>query len=175
MAKFWLIQRGKFTTQKPSSALCIDSNIDYDYMGSAEFEWGAIPKAFRRMMYNFDKYSICQTGICSPEGEQLVIVCKSKQTAEIVRMLKEFIEHPYSLKEYSELEKIPTAKKDDTSFERRSTNFWWCIDHNEYGDWMACMSSESAKLFEILTHDYENWWLKKSLEEREEEYRKSTY
>lgn len=173
MAHFWLIQRGKFVTDKPAKSLNIDQNISYDYMGSAEFEWGAIPKAFRRMMYHFHKYVTVHTGIFSPDGEELILFCKNEHADLILSMVKEFIANPYSLKEYSELEKIPVAKNNDTSWRGRVTDFWWNIDSHEYGDWMACMSPNADLLVKILTADHADWWMSKPEEEREKEYKDS--
>ena len=82
--------------------------------------------------------------------------------------------NPNGLKEYSELEKIPTARKEDTSFNRRYCNFWWCIDIKEsYGDWMAFLQPQLSLFTEAVENDYQNWWLNKSPEEREEEYEES--
>jgi hypothetical protein len=142
-------------------------------MGSAEFEWGAIPKAFRRIMYHFDEYSLIATGIFSPEGEELMLFCKKEYSDMILEMVKEFISNPYSLKEYSELEKIPVAKKGDASWRGRTTDFWWNIDIREYGDWMACMSSKADLLVKILNSDHNDWWMMKSEAEREKEYKDS--
>lgn len=36
-----LVQRGKFNKIDMNDIVGIDSLIDFDYMGSSEFEWGA--------------------------------------------------------------------------------------------------------------------------------------
>ena len=173
MANFWLIQRGKFKEKEPFIPFGLSNIVDLSYMGAAEFEWGAIPKAYRRLMYHFEKYKLFKTGIFSPEGEELMVFCKEEHSSEIIQMIKEYVQHPYSLKEFSELDKIPTAKKTDTSWERRNSDFWWCIDRFSYGNWLACMSSHSQKLIDTLTCDFRNWWQTKSTEERNKEYNNS--
>lgn len=50
---FWLIQRGSFRDLKSATKFLGGSPthlINPDYMGAAEFEWGAIPRAYRRIM-----------------------------------------------------------------------------------------------------------------------------
>ena len=174
MANFWLIQRGLFTTDtRNTSTLKFPNTVDLDYMGAAEFEWGALPHSLRRMMYHFEKYEMFKTGIFSPEGEELMVFCTKEKSTDIIRMLKEYIDKPYELKEFSELEKIPTAKADDTSWQGRCSDFWWCIDRKGLGDWMACMSSTSEKLLAALRHDYQFWWLSMSAEHQEREYKDS--
>lgn len=55
---FWLIQRGSFRaleTAKKFLGGSFEHLIDPDYMGAAEFEWGAIPRAYRRIMGQYDQ------------------------------------------------------------------------------------------------------------------------
>ena len=40
--KPYLVQRAKFTNVKNEEIIGIDSLLDFDYMGSSEFEWGSI-------------------------------------------------------------------------------------------------------------------------------------
>ena len=174
MSKFYLIQRGQF---RDSGTNLTGRNgvVDLDYMGSAEFEWGAIPKAYRRLMYNFLEYEVFHTGIYTPEQDELLVFCNKNCSENVVQSIKEFIDSPYHLKEYSQLELIPTSKKNDTSWwNHRSTDFWWCIDKNNcHGDWMAFLKSSSEKFELAIKNDYQNWWLTMSPEEREDEYKSS--
>lgn len=173
MAKLYLIQRGIFNSTGTSLTGRRDGVIDLDYMGSTEFEWSAIPKAYRRLMYHYSDYELFPTGIYTPEHDELMVFCKKDSKAQIIESIQQFINQPYHLKEYSELEKVPLAKKGDKSFDGRRTNFWWCIDTNESGDWMAFLKSYKPLFQKGITNDYNLWWLKKSPEEREEEYKKS--
>lgn len=43
--RFWLVQR--LTTPRAQRGAGFDALFRLDYMGSAEFEWGAVPKALR--------------------------------------------------------------------------------------------------------------------------------
>jgi len=172
MANFWLIQRGTFKKESPFVPGGIDSIVGFDYMGSAEFEWGALPKAYRRIMYHFNEYGLHNTGIYTPEHEELLVFCKKDCSEGIIEAIKEYIAHPYSLKEFSCLDTITKSKKD--SWDRKHCDFWWCIDRNEtIGNWMALLEPRRDLFNEIITANYHNWWLLKSPEERETEYRKA--
>jgi len=70
MQKPYLIQRGKIKedlneTQKLSEA------INFDYMGSAEFEFGAIPRAFRFLKKNSSNLRRLKTNI---NGKNLCVI-----------------------------------------------------------------------------------------------------
>lgn len=175
MAKFWLIQRGSFEKEGGKYLIGTDRIVALHYMGSSEFEWGAIPKAYRRLMYHLPEYKIFPTGIYTPEKEELMVFCKKMCSAEIVQSIRQFIKKPYHLKEYSELEKVPRAKKEDTSYDRRRSNFWWCIDIESYGDWMAFLQPQEEQFLTAIRNDYQDWWLAKSPKKREEEYQKSLH
>lgn len=181
MAKFHLLQRGTFN-EGGKYLTGRDGIVTLHYMGSSEFGWGAIPKAYRRLMYHFAEYEIFPTGIYTPEKEELMVFCKNICSAEIVQSIRQFIKKPYHL--YSELQKVPIAKEEDIpydcpywyfwwSYYYRSTNFWWCIDIKSYGDWMAFLQPKEKQFLSAIRNGYQDWWLAKSPEEREEEYKKS--
>lgn len=46
---FYLVQRMTSRTGTPNPARGFDGYFELDYMGSSEFEWGAIPKALKSM------------------------------------------------------------------------------------------------------------------------------
>lgn len=173
MAKFYLIQRGTF--EKVGKSLTGSNGVvNLDYMGSSEFEGGAILKAYQRVMYHFTEYDILHTEIYTPEHDELMVFCRKDCATEVIQNIREFVQRPYHLKEYSELEQVTKAKKEDTSYDCRYSNFWWCIDINKsYGDWMAFLQPQSNLFTEAVKNDYQDWWLNKSPEEREEEYKKS--
>ena len=177
MSQFWLIQRGNFIQRETifeSLLIGPDQIISLDYMGSSEFEFGAIPKAYRRIMHDFTEYDVFHTEIFTPEHDELMVFCNKDYGERITQGIRKFIEMPYRLKEYSELEKVPKAKKEDTSYDRRRSNFWWCIDISEsYGDWMAFLQSELNRFKTAVKNDYQDWWMKKTPKGREEEYNKS--
>ena len=102
---------------------------------------------------------------------ELILFSNQESADEVLDGLVSFINNPYHLKEYSELEKIPNSSIKDTGFKRLRTNFWRCIEF--YKDWMAFLNSNRVLFEKGINNDYNNWWLQKSEEEREQEYVKS--
>jgi len=51
----YLIQRAKFYE---SDRKGIDGILQFDYMGAAEFEWGALPESLKRMRENRKNYDL---------------------------------------------------------------------------------------------------------------------
>lgn len=124
-------------------------------------------------MYHFSEYETFGTGIHTPEGDELMVFCKKERSDDIIQGIRLFISEPYYLKGYSELEKIPIAKSNDKSYTGRRSNFWWCIDINPCGDWMAFLKPQSELFAAVIKNEHQEWWQTKSPEEREQEYKKS--
>ncbi len=119
----WLIQRLKIKVRpNKETKLRLSEVISSDYMGSSEFEFGAIPKAYRRVCTNLDSYTI--TVIEGVEENKLYLF--SSLSEEDIVKYKEFLvkavkddvrlqENPYFIKEYRELFKI---------------DLWWDLDND---------------------------------------------
>ena len=168
MAKLWLIQRGTFNIAgDPQKGL--DGVIHYDYMGSAEFEWRALPKAYRRLMYHYTNYDVFHTGVYTLYDEELMVYCRKEYAHLVIQTIRNYVYEPYEIKEMSDLEKVLYAE--DSLHDGRHTNFWWCIDNKSCGNWMAFMQS-NERLFRVAVgNDFLRWWMPKSTEEREKEYK----
>ena len=138
-------------------------------MGSAEFEFGAIPRAFTRIMYNLGDYIYINSKIFTKEKNELILFSNKKQAIKVLKSIKSFINNPYQLKEYSELDKISNSSIYDKGYKKLSTNFWWSIEY----DWMAFLNSNKDLFARGIIYDYYNWWLAKSFDERKKEYAKS--
>lgn len=187
MNKFYLIQRGSFNKDFKSATEFFGGRsshlINGDYMGSAEFEWGAIPKAYRRIMYNFNKYSLHITDLVTVRGVPFCLFCNDMYYEEILNEIKEFIEKPYRLKEHSNLDAHFSEVKHSHDFNywkyKLKTNFWWCIDiateQHLFGDWIAFIgATDRQKAFSnIIRKDYDTWWMDLSEEERKHQYQNS--
>jgi len=61
MKDLYLIQRIKIQKNKFGTN-SIDLLFVYDYMGSAEFEFGALRKSYKEILTNFDNYCISDMG-----------------------------------------------------------------------------------------------------------------
>lgn len=55
--KCWLVQSGVFK-DNIKELTNLESIIDLNYMGSANFEFGALPQSLRRMLTNIEFYDV---------------------------------------------------------------------------------------------------------------------
>lgn len=170
---FWLIQRGKLNKEGGSSLLGRDGVVNLDYMGSAEFEFGAIPYAFWRMMYNFEEYTLFDSEVDVVGKRRLLVFGKKSNQDKIANAIQDFVREPYHLKEYSDLDNLARVADISKPWTICHTRFWWCIDRDDCGEWMAFLEEDSEKIYSAIQYDYQNWWLAKSEEEREEMYKRA--
>jgi len=171
--KFWLIQRGRVNKEGGPALTGNNGVVNLDYMGSTEFEWGAIPYAFRRMMHSYEEYDVFDAGVDVVGNRRLILFCKKQNYEKISEAIQEFIQSPYQLKEWSELDMITKVADITKPWTICHTRFWWCIDRGEYGDWMAFLEEDSERIYSAIKHDYENWWQVKSDEEKEKLYKEA--
>ncbi|WP_099467788.1 hypothetical protein [Konateibacter massiliensis] len=176
---FYLIQRGSFKELNNDYEGLTGRNglIDLDYMGSSEFEWGAIPKAYRRIMGNRENYIFyyCHD-IKDYRGKILVIFCKKENAEAIEEELKRYIKEHYHLKEFCTLHAhLEGSKKNRMNEYQIGKDFFWCIDIGEdISDWMAWFGMDKLTVFKnMIDKDYNEWWMKKAESERIDEYNKA--
>jgi hypothetical protein len=88
--KTWLLQRAKFSDRDFKKG--IDSIVQFDYMGSSEFEWGALPNSLGRIR--------AYTYLDVPIGDKVITVfCKESQKTEIKQYLETLAEGKMNTKE----------------------------------------------------------------------------
>lgn len=162
---FWLIQTGHYNpTEKDSYDYFIDNSgsiltrkdayIRLNYMGSAEYEWGAVPKCIQRIRENSNNYEVVVTDILNTNGVPLILCCHKENTEELIQYIKEYIEQPYRLKEPCGLEhhcKNPPYDDETTknhyTFVRTNNQFWLDIEH----DWFATFgAADRIQIFESV-------------------------
>ena len=131
--KPYLVQRAKICT--PAEAELrkeykkgIDQLIDIDYMGSSEFEWGALPKALKRIRENFDSYTIIDS--LRIDCREVTIFCKVEQKEEVLEAVRGLADHKYRLKEFCDFEHLVNGE------DNVRNNFWWDID-NDFMFWIT--------------------------------------
>ena len=162
---FWLIQTGHYNPiAKDEYNYFIDDSgaifgrkdayIRMNYMGSAEYEWGAVPNCIQRIRENSNNYEVVVTDILNTNGVPLILCCNKENTVDLIQYIKEYIEHPYNLKEPCGLEHHCTNPKynDDVSrnhyaFVRKENQFWLDIEH----DWFATFgAADRLHVFETV-------------------------
>jgi hypothetical protein len=134
--KSWLVQRGTFNEITKDIITGIDSLINFDYMGSSEFEWGALPRSLSAIIEQWKDIIIVGTGIRDFEQKELFILCNKDKESAITACVKELaVGERYQLKEYCDM-------RDWIEGKRKRNNFWWDLDNH----WMACTSRNRIDL-----------------------------
>ena len=116
--KIWLVQRGLMGTNKSG----IDSLIQWDYMGSAEFEYGSLPAALKKTITLLPQ--LIKEKVTFGKTE-MQFLCTKEQLPE----LKAF----WSAQLLSLNKPILKELLYYTGNFGKSTNFWWDIENC----WMA--------------------------------------
>lgn len=117
--KTWLIQRGRFQTREKNG---IDSILRFDYMGSAEFEFGAMPESLDKIRSCISEYTYLDVPM---KDKVITVFCKDSQKTDIKTYLEELAENKMGLKEYSDFDSYINP----VHFPNR-TDFWWDIENN---------------------------------------------
>lgn len=116
----YLVQRGKFGDRDYKQG--IDSILLFDYMGSSEFEWGALPKSLGRIRDKIQLYGFIDTNI---NGKAITVFCSQDQKSEVDEYLERLANNCY-LKEYSDFDNYVA----DKPIFKSKTDFWWDIDND---------------------------------------------
>jgi hypothetical protein len=119
--KTWLIQRGKFENREDKSG--IDSILSFDYMGSSEFEWGALPKSLGNIRSELNEYTYLDVPL---KDKVITVFCKDSHKSDVKLYLTELAENKMRLKEFSAFD---SYIKNDGYFKDRF-DFWWDIENN---------------------------------------------
>ena len=134
MNKPWLIQRANFKDEGVGS---IDDVLSFDYMGSAEFEFGALPKSLKRMTKNIDTYQLesVDSIVSGVSGKALYVLLPERtQLQDAVDVLSQIASNGIQLKESSNMDLI--VKGRDFLGDELNTgswcfcDVWWDIDND---------------------------------------------
>ncbi len=132
----YLIQRCRVRSRENITG--IDSLLSFDYMGSSEFEWGALPIALRELCEVADELMVHEVSFTKKKS--LWLVTTNKDVAEARRMLKIVSSEKARTKEYVGIEAYLKGTEAEHSY--RDYKAWWDIDHH----WIACVDKELAEL-----------------------------
>ena len=152
--KPWLIQRVQARETPRPNGKGVDLHFSMDYMGSSEFEYGALPnslKEMRRMVVDGKLLGPVQIKGNLPDGTS--VACWYLGTQEYLEVA-EFLfqkalkdaEHELRLKERTGILHTYTAKDP----EHHSFVGWWCVDFGDRprpnkGTWAIFHKKEDAK------------------------------
>lgn len=195
MRKFYLVGRGKLNQEFVKSPgdcrdlLSYNGLIDPDYMGSAEFEFGAVPKFYRRVMQRIEKdnksYQMVNLkkliGLKTEKGSPFWAFVHNPDMDDFLAAMSDYIDdlkcmnkiHKWQLKEYSAIEYHLDGSRNLFGLSNLP-DAWYSIDdiNNYYiGDWFMMIGNNAANAFnKVIMNDYNEWWLTLSEEIRNENY-----
>lgn len=123
----YLIQRANFCDRDKKG---IDGILSFDYMGSAEFEFGALPKSLKRIRAAINNYTVDRIMI---NDNPVNIFCKEYDLKEVVDFLGVISkkEHPM-MKEQPRFYQYINSIKSKFSF--MEVDHWWDIE-NDFMFW----------------------------------------
>jgi hypothetical protein len=122
----YLIQRAKFKdSDNNPSAKGIDKLLRFDYMGSAEFEFGALPKSLKRVradIFKYVKFEYFFKNYSSNYKNSVTVFCKKEQKEFMPDILEQLAENKIRLKERCDLSQYLK--------EENGNDFWWDVDND---------------------------------------------
>lgn len=155
----YLIQRGEFKDTPEEDIVGLDSLISYDYMGAAEFEFGALFHALDHLCQNFKDFQVTKVnGVKDYDGQQCFIICPEKEIADAITHVTSLVKDESSIrtKERVGLQDYVEGKYLIRNFDR--VGFWWAFEgsfHQEETQWMCCFGSDAKRLVKALRAVYE--------------------
>lgn len=123
--KPYLIQRAKFEKHASKDAKGIDSLLRFDYMGAAEFEFGALPKSLKRVREEIEQYTSFQYSFKNNPTKLVTVFCKKEQIEEVTKVLELLVAGKIHLKGHCDLNYFvkPIEGRDPSWY----NDFWWDI------------------------------------------------
>lgn len=154
--KPYLIQRGKFKSTPLQDISGVDSLFEFDYMGSAEFEFGALPKSLRIIVENSANYGMFTISeVKNLDGEPMQLYCHRTVFERAKENAIHLSNEPYGYKEYCDMADYVAGK---AKTYRPANDFWWDIGNH----YMICFGEDRAiKLLMALEKMVEKWAVKR--------------
>ena len=129
----------------------IDSLISLAYMGSAEFEWGAVPKSLQRIRENKNKYIRTQLTL-SHNGytKNIDVYCKKEDVKDVHDWLQLVAKNEHSrCIEFLGLDQhFSKSEISRDGLQFRKEDFWWDIE-NDFFFWFT-NDTFTKQLLELL-------------------------
>jgi hypothetical protein len=131
----YLIQRARIATPLAEKSAHLSKAVGFHYMGSAEFEFGALPKSLRRIEARADSW-ICRIVNDIKEGDTPLRVWSAltdEEFAEYVGYLKilRASQSDRTVKRFYTKESVQFEfDRDRTQDEYFKTDFWWDITND---------------------------------------------
>lgn len=153
MYNLWLIQRGLFRKEIPEEITGVDSIINWAYMGSAEFEFGELPKSLKRIIIaGYGQYEFVEIkNIKDKEGNTARVYCKSSEIEDAKFAVKHLSKNDYG---YKECANMASYIKNGYDGKYMTADFWWDIKN----DFFVLFGDEKQALLEKAITALETKW-----------------
>lgn len=125
----YLVQRctKKFKVYKNET---VSEAFSLDYMGSSEFEFGAIPKSIRKLAQK----NLVQTSFKhkSKNGKEytIYVLADHEEQGEAVKAIRDYLNAPSPYRQLKEFIHLWGLVNEDKTRENYEETFWWCVDEN---------------------------------------------
>ena len=137
----FLIQRCTVLSLDPAKADKIANVLKPEYMGSAEFEFGALPASLRAVFENWRQYACFLPGLKDKACRALFLFARKDQEAQVreaVRLASR--ERAVRTKEWVGLEHALNGYPPGQGYGGSKPDVWWDIEHH----WFAILGEENA-------------------------------
>lgn len=128
MASPYLVQRVSRKRSEFNKAGSVDDNYRMEYMGSAEFEMGALPKSLKAACASLDEYQVIKIeAIKDADDQPLRVLCKIADKAYQEDLLSLWVdEHSLTTKECVGLEQAKRPKGE----RMYEADVWWDVSNH---------------------------------------------
>lgn len=124
----YLVQRA--IVKEPSAGVKgLDAILQFDYMGSAEFEFGALPASLTKIRENNSEYELFSLRVHGLKDRIVSVYCKVSDREGVIDAINKLADNEFHLKEYSGFDRWFKGNKSTWQ-----SNFWWDID-NDFMFW----------------------------------------
>lgn len=144
----YLVQRAKFSSNETKNG--IDKILSFDYMGSSEFEWGALPKSLKEIRGQIADYVYHQFKVVGrkkkpiklnkedarrhiwvdsefkPDVKLITVFCHKDKVGEVQEYLDSLAANKFTLKESSNFNCFVRGEEG----EYYKFDFWWDIENH---------------------------------------------
>ena len=123
--------------------------FNFDYMGSAEFEWGAVPKSLNEIAHNNEQYVRGEILIKS-KNTPIYYICRKEDETDVQDLIQQLAADQYrNLKERSMVKEVV----DGDSYAKDRIGGWLEIDNHFFFFTDKIMFEKVAELFQIKETD----------------------
>lgn len=121
----YMVQRCEFKDNAdPTEG--VDANLKMDYMGSSEFEFGALPASLRRIHGQLDQYHYYQHPTLRLGKNPLVVFCREQDQKRVMEVLTELDRRTHRTMEVTYFD----GRDEQYTREKFPRMVWWNIDED---------------------------------------------